>query len=123
MTTEDKYFDLQTTGVGYLRKVDDHEPPTITIAALRGRTGDVQYTHFECGVVGSKAQATVKELRGAVDDGLRVLIGFTLSDLHLELSTYQGGERDGQTKARLKGRLLRISYTKVEGQPFIPNAA
>ncbi len=126
---DEKYFDLQTTGVGYLRKVEDVKPDEgspyveVTIAALRGRTGQIQYTHFECSVVGSKAQATINELRSAVEGDLKVLVGFTISNLHLELGTYQGGERDGQIKARLKGRLLRISYAKVDGQPFISNKA
>ena len=91
--------------------------------ALRGRTGQVQYTHFECNVVGSKAQATIRELRGAVEGELKVLVGFTISNLHLELDTYKGGERDGQILARLKGRLLRISYAKVDGQPFMAGQA
>lgn len=124
--TQDKYFDLQTTGVGDLVRVQEPKPEaggssllTVTIAALRGRTGQIQYTYFECDVVGSKAQAMVRELQSAVEGGLKVLVGFTLSNLHLELGTYQGGERDGQVKARLKGRLLRISYAKVDGQPFV----
>ena len=125
MSKDEKYFDLQTTGVGYLSRVREVTPEqgspflAVTIGALRGRTGQVQYTHFECSVVGSKAQATVRELQSAVEGQLKVLIGFTLSNLSAESFTFQSGEQAGQPGVRLKARLLRISYAKVDGQPFI----
>lgn len=120
-----KYFDLHTTGIGYLSRVREVTPEGgdpflgITIAALRGSVGNVQYTHFECSVSGRKAQATVRELRSAVEGKLKVLIGFTLSNLHAESFTYQNGDKAGQPGVRLKARLLRIAYVKVDGQPFI----
>lgn len=120
-----KYFDLHTTGIGYLSRVREvtQEGGTsflgVTIAALRGSVGNVQYTHFECSVSGRKAQTTVRELQSAVEGNLKVLIGFTLSNLHAESFTFQNGDRAGQTGIRLKARLLRVSYAKVDGQPFI----
>ena len=115
-----------TTCIGYLQSIrevgPEDNPPApmvVVIAALRGRLGDVQYTHFECDVTGRKAQATLRELKSAVEGKLKVLIGFTLSNLHAEPFTFEGGEKDGQTSVRLKARLLRISYAKVEGQPFM----
>ena len=120
-----KYFDLHTTGVGYLSRVREVTPEGgtpflgVTIAALRGSVGNVQYTHFECSVSGRKAQATVRELQAAVEGKLKVLIGFTLSNLHAESFTFQNGDRAGQAGVRLKARLLRVAYAKVDGQPFI----
>ncbi|MXY15154.1 MAG: DUF3577 domain-containing protein [Proteobacteria bacterium] len=125
MNDESKYFDLHTTGVGYLQRVQEVEPEdgspylSVTIAALRGRSGAMQYTHFECAVIGSKAQATVRELQCAVEGKLKVLIGFTISNLAAETFAYEGGELNGQRAVRLNGRLLRISYAKVDGQPFV----
>ncbi len=120
-----KYFDLHTTGVGYLNRVREVTPEEgspflcVTIAALRGSTGNVRYTHFECTVTGRKAQATVRELQSAVEGRLKVLIGFTLSNLNAESFTFKNGDKTGQPGVRLKARLLRISYAKVDGQPFI----
>ncbi len=120
-----KYFDLQTTGVGYLNRIREVNPEkgspflSVNIAALRGSTDKVQYTHFECSVVGSKAQATVRELQSAVEGGLKVIIGFTLSNVHGESFIFKNGEQAGQPGVSLKARLLRISYAKVDGQPFI----
>ena len=121
----EKYFDLHTTGVGYLNRVREVTPEggtpflAVNIAALRGSTDNVQYTHFECSVAGSKAQATVRELQSAVEGQLKVLIGFTLSNVHGEPFTYKNGDKAGQPGVSLKARLLRISYAKVDGQPFV----
>ena len=120
-----KYFDLHATGIGYLNRVREVTPEkgtpflSVIIAALRGSVDDVQYTQFECSVAGRKAQATVRELQSAVEGGLKVLIGFTLSNVHGESFTYKSGEKTGQPGVSLKARLLRISYAKVDGQPFI----
>ena len=120
-----KYFDLHTTGIGYLNRVREVTPEkgvpflSVIIAALRGSVDDVQYTQFECSVAGRKAQATVRELQSAVEGGLKVLIGFTLSNVHGEPFTYKNGEKAGQPGVSLKARLLRIAYAKVDGQPFI----
>ncbi len=120
-----KYFDLHTTGIGYLSRVREVTPEEgtpflgVTISALRGSVGNVQYTHFECSVSGRKAQETVRELRSAVEGKLKVLIGFTLSNLHAESFTFRNGDRAGQPGVNLKARLLRISYAKVDGQPFM----
>ena len=59
MSNDDtKYFDLYTTGIGYLNRVREVTPKegspfwSVTIAALRGSVDDVQYTYFECRVSG-----------------------------------------------------------------------
>ena len=120
-----KYFDLHTTGVGYLNRVREVTPEegspflSVIIAALRGSTDDVQYTQFECSVAGKKAQATVRELQSAVEGGLKVIVGFTLSNVHGEPFIYKNGEKAGQPGVSLKARLLRIAYAKVDGQPFV----
>ena len=49
---------------------------------------------------------------------LKVLLGFTLSDLTGEAFTYKQGERAGTLGVSMKARLLRIVWAKVDGQPF-----
>ncbi|MEN8132992.1 MAG: DUF3577 domain-containing protein, partial [Pseudomonadota bacterium] len=81
-----KYFDLHTTGIGYLNRVREVTPKegtpflSVTIAALRGSVDNAQYTHFECHVSGKQAQELVRQLKPAVEGNSKVLIGFTLSD-------------------------------------------
>jgi hypothetical protein len=124
-TNETKqYFDLHTQGIGYLNRVREVTPKegtpflSVTIAALRGSVDNAQYTHFECHVSGKQAQQLVRQLKPAVEGSLKVLIGFTLSDLFAESFTFKNGDKAGQTGISLKARLLRIAWAKVDGQPF-----
>lgn len=119
-----KYFDLHTTGIGYVNRVREVTPKegspflSVTIAALRGSVDNVQYTHFECRVSGKQAQKVLREVEPAVEGKLKVLIGFTLSDLYGEAFTFKHGDKAGETGISLKARLLRVSWAKVDGQPF-----
>jgi CRISPR/Cas system-associated endoribonuclease Cas2 len=124
-TNESKqYFDLHTTGIGYLNHVREVTPKegtpflSVTIAALRGSVDNAQYTHFECRVSGKQAQELVRQLKPAVEGKSKVLIGFTLSDLYAEVFTFKSGDKAGDTGISLKARLLRIAWAKVDGQPF-----
>ena len=119
-----KYFDLHTTGIGYLNRVREVTPKegtpflSVTIAALRGSVDNAQYTHFECRVSGRQAQDVVRQVQPAIEGKLKVLIGFTLSDLFAESFTFKSGDKAGETGISLKARLLRIAWAKVDGQPF-----
>jgi hypothetical protein len=119
-----KYFDLYTTGIGYLNRVREVTPKegtpfwSVTIAALRGSVNDAQYTRFECRVSGKQAQELVRQLQPAVEGKLKVLVGFTLSDLFAESFTFQNGDKAGETGISLKARLLRVSWAKVDGESF-----
>ena len=83
---ETKYFDLYTTGIGYLsrvREVTNSEGNPflgITIAALRGTTDDAQYTHFDCVVSGQQAKDLVQQLQPTVTEDGKVMAGFVLND-------------------------------------------
>ncbi len=117
-----KYFDLHTTGIGYLNRVRQVTPEegtpflAVTIAAIHGCVSNVQHTYFECGVYGEQAQNTVRELQSAVADESKVLIGFTLSDLRADAFTFKQGDKAGETGVNLKARLIKISWAKVDGQ-------
>jgi hypothetical protein len=130
MSNDDtKYFDLYTTGIGYLNRVREVTPKegspfwSVTIAALRGSVDDAQYTYFECRVSGQQAQKLVQQLKPAVEGKLKVLVGFTLSDLYGEPFFYKTGDRAGETGVSLKARLLRVGWAKVDGQPFYKDQA
>jgi CRISPR/Cas system-associated endoribonuclease Cas2 len=130
MSNDDtKYFDLYTTGIGYLNRVREVAPKegspfwSVTIAALRGSVDDVQYPYFECRVSGQQAQKLVQQLKQPVEGELKVLIGFTLSDMFAEAFTYKNGDKAGETGVSLKARLLRVGWAKVDGQPFYKEQA
>lgn len=124
MTTNEnsKYFDLHTTGIGYLNRVREVTPEqgtpflAVTIAAIHGSVSDVQHTYFECGVYGEQAQNTVRELMPAVEGESKVLIGFTLSNLSADSFTFKQGDKAGQTGVNLKARLIKIAWAKIDGQ-------
>lgn len=117
-----KYFDLHTTGIGYLNRVREVTPKegapflAVTIAAIHGSVSKVQHTYFECGVYGEQAQSIVRELKDAVEGESKVLIGFTLSDLKADAFTFKQGDKAGQTGVNLKARLIKIAWVKVDGQ-------
>jgi len=121
---ESKYFDLHTTGIGYLNRVREVTPKegkpflSITLSALRGSVDNAQYTHFECHVSGKQAQEIVRQLKPSVEGKKKVLIGFTLSDLYAESFIYKKGDKAGESGVSLKARLLCLSWAKVNGQPF-----
>ena len=123
-----KYFDLHTTGLGYLHRAREVTPPhgepflAVVIAALHGNAENVEYTHFDCRVSGREAQTTIRALMPLIEDERKVLVGFRISDLFAEPFTYERGEKQGQTGVSLKARVLKISWARVDGTPFVLDA-
>jgi hypothetical protein len=120
-TTEQKYFDLHITGVGYLNR--PREVPlkrgtflAVEIAALRGKADEVEYTRFDCRVSGTEAQELIRKYKADVEAEKKVLVGFKIGDLYPTTFVYDKGERKGQTGVSLKSHLLRITFIKVDGQ-------
>ena len=128
MNSNEKYFDLHTTGIGYLNRVREVTPKegspflAVTIAAIHGSVANVQHTYFECGVYGDDAKRIVRELKAAVEDESKVLIGFTLSNLKADAFTFQQGDKAGQPGVNLKARLIKVAWAKVNGQPVVTGA-
>ena len=120
--SQTKYFDLHTTGIGYLNRIRIIKPQrsdefvAADIAALHGSADDVQYTRFDCRVVGKEAQLIVRRVTADVENDRRVLVGFKLSDLYAETFIYKNGERAGEIGISLKARLIRIAWVKVDGE-------
>ncbi|MEM1402979.1 MAG: DUF3577 domain-containing protein [Pseudomonadota bacterium] len=128
-TSETKYFDLYTTGIGYLSRVREITNTkgnpflSITLAALRGNADDAQYTHFDCVVSGQQAKDLVRQLQPAVDGDCKVLVGFLLNDLYGQPFVFQNGDKAGEAGVNLKARLLRIEWAKVDGKPVYTRRA
>ena len=120
--SETKYFDLYTTGIGYLSRVREITNTkgnpflSITLAALRGNADDAHYTHLDCVVSGQQAKDLVRQLQPAVDGDCKVLVGFLLNDLYGQPFVFQNGDKAGDAGVNLKARLLRIEWAKVDGK-------
>ncbi len=121
-TTEAQYFDLHTTGVGYLNRVREVKPRkgnpfmAVTVGALKGAADSVEYTYIDCNVVGEEADKLIRRCQQAVEAEKKVLIGFRIGDIWPDVFTYQKGPKQGQTGVSLKGRLLYVGWIKVDGE-------
>ncbi|MBK8107008.1 MAG: DUF3577 domain-containing protein [Betaproteobacteria bacterium] len=129
-SSQPSYFNLHVEGVGYLNRVRTVKPKkgqeflACTVAALRGSDSDVSYTKFDCRVSGADAQAIVKRLEDDVAAEKAVIIGFRIADIYPEMFTFEKGDRKGQPGVSIKGRLLRIKFAKVNGEPIdVPQPA
>ena len=117
------YFNLHVEGVGYLNRIRTVKPKkgqeflACTVSAMRGSTADLGYTKFDCKVSGADAQRIVKLLETDVADEKPVLIGFRIGDIYPEIFTFAKGEKEGQQGVSIKGRLLRVKFAKVNGEP------
>lgn len=118
---EAKYFDLHTTGIGYLNRIREvpirrGEPfLAVTVAALHGAADSVEYSYIDCKVVGAQAEKLVRRCKEAVEAKKKVLISFRIGDIWADPFIHQKGEKQGKPDASLKGRLLFISWIKVDG--------
>lgn len=121
LSLEAHFFDLHTSGVGYLNRVREvtvrKGKPFMAcdVQALRGDSDDVEYTRFDCKVTGGEAEKLIRKCQKAVTEKRKVLIGFRIGDIYTELFTYTSGDKNGQPGVSLKGRLLFISFIKIDG--------
>lgn len=118
--TTAQYFNLHTSGVGYLSRIREVKPKkgdaflACKVSALCGAPnadGKVEYRVFDCRVSGAEAEKLVRRCMDAVEAEKKVLIGFNIGDIYPDLY-----ESNGETKVMMKGRLLRIDWIKVDGQ-------
>jgi len=119
---EKSYFDLHTSGLGYLHRIREVKPKkgapflACDIAALNGSTEDPSYVWFDTRVSGNEAQQLVRRYEDAVNARQKVLISFRLGDLWTDIFTYSKGKRAGEQGVSIKARLLYIGWVKVDGQ-------
>ncbi|MGQ0701400.1 MAG: STY4534 family ICE replication protein [Panacagrimonas sp.] len=116
-----RYFDLHTTGVGYLSRVREVKVKKggafvcVDISALRGTSDSVEYTRFDCRVSGEEVLKVINQLRADIEAKKKVLVGFKVGDLYAETFVYEKGDKAGQTGISLKAHLLRLTFAKVDG--------
>ena len=119
--TVNEYFDLHTTGVGYVNRIREVTPKkgdafmACTIGALRGLKSAVEYSYFDCRVSGAEASKIIKRLEKASKDNKQILIGFKIGDQYSESFVYTSGSKKGETGICTKAHLLYICWVKIDG--------
>ncbi len=115
-SNEKSYFDLHTSGIGYVQRVREvpvrggrRAQPFLacTIAALVGPARDPSYRYFDVKVSGAEAKKLVQRYIGVDDPKQRPLVRFRLGDLWGDAYIRDKGERKGEAAASLKARLLK----------------
>ncbi|ELF6204808.1 TPA: DUF3577 domain-containing protein [Pseudomonas putida] len=115
-SSEKSYFDLHTSGIGYLQRAREvpvkggrRAQPFLacTIAALVGSAKDPSIRYFDVKVSGTEAKKLVQSYVGVDDPKQRPLVRFLLGDLWGDAFIRPSGERQGEVAASLKGRLLK----------------
>lgn len=116
-SNEKSYFDLHTSGIGYLQRVREvpvrggrRAQPFLacTIAALVGPANNPTTRYFDLKVSGSDAKEFVLPYIGVDDPRQRPLVRFRFGDLWSDPYIRPSGEHQGEPAASLKGRLLKI---------------
>lgn len=114
-SNEKSYFDLHTSGIGYIQRVREvpvrggrRAQPFLacTIAALVGPAEDPSYRYFDVKVSGADAKLLVQRYIGVDDPKQRPLVRFRLGDLWGDAYIRDKGEHKGQAAASLKAELL-----------------
>ncbi|EOI6865101.1 DUF3577 domain-containing protein [Yersinia enterocolitica] len=123
MTTKPtSYFDLHTTGIGYVNRLREVTPKkgssftACTISAMRGESNAVEYTYIDVRVYNQDAANLLWQYKDALDNKQRVTISFRIGDLYAETFEYKNGERKGEIGISLKGRLIAITSISVNGE-------
>ena len=124
-STSKNYFNLHTTGVGYLSDIREYQPkkgePILScrVSALVGQSDSPEYRFFDMNVIGEEAKKLIGRCREAVAAKKKVLISFVMADMWYDTFTY-GKDSDfhkkGDIGVSLKCRLIRINMIKVNGE-------
>ncbi len=138
---EKKYFDIITTGLGYINDVRIVDPKNfggkgapylaVRIVALHGEVNQVNYIGYNANVVGSAAidiiqQEILPALQTAEKNGrevrdVKVIASFSVGDAEPKLFHYtkdyaNGKKKKGDIGVTMQGRLLAIKHLKIDGQ-------
>lgn len=127
---EVNYFDLITTGVGYLNRYRSVKPDRgpaykcCTINALVGPSNEVEYREFDVRIVGWQALEALEILAPHVEANKKVLVTFRIGDAKPDSYTFSKVDRKSGTSEQVsrlcnKGRLLQLISAKVDGQEVV----
>lgn len=117
--TSYSYYDLLTTGVGYLDWIKEEQPEQglpfwkVRVSALSGRIGSETRTKIYCTVHGTKTIQWIEKLQEALPYTRNIRISFCIADVDTELYYAQKGKNTGGAGTFLRGRLISINWVTV----------
>jgi hypothetical protein len=130
---QSKYFDLHTSGIGYMSRLRLVQPDktkgqkfkpfwSVSIGAICGEESDVKYVKFDLNIKGDQAKQAMTVLKPYLIDekgkslDRKVLVGFRVGDAIPEAYTVtpQGGVPE--LRFAMKGRLLKLTSATVDGE-------
>ncbi|WP_446027538.1 DUF3577 domain-containing protein [Lelliottia amnigena] len=122
--TEKAFFDVHTTGCGFLNRIREVIPKdkrdaflACTIRALTGTSAHPVYRYLDVRIVGTKAQEVIRNHAAAVAAGRPVLLSFRLGDVYPDVFVRTKGIHNGMADACLKGRLLHATVLETSDMP------
>lgn len=123
-TQQAQYFNLHTTGIGYLNSIREVAPKkgnpflSCNIAALTGESSSPEYRYFNVNVAGEDSNKLIRRCQQAVESKKKVLISFVIADLCVDSFIYDKDSdyhKKGDVGVMLKGRLIRIKSITIDG--------
>lgn len=134
-TTASNYFDLHTSGLGYMNRLRLVRPDksrgqkfspfwAVSISAITGDGDDVKYVNYDVTIKGEQAKEALNVLKPFLIDDKgqpvktnKVLVGFRIGDALPDIYMVKGKD-PGTEEPRvcMKGRLLKLTSAKVNGE-------
>jgi Protein of unknown function (DUF3577) len=118
------YIDLQTSGIGYLSRIRTvtvrKGKPFVacSINAMHGEKGTdegITYVPFDVKAVNAEVEGVLRTLETAANSKDKVvMVRFRVGDFYPDSYTIAGGDRAGEMRIVLKGRLLFITHAWVK---------
>ena len=123
-TQKQTFFNLHTSGIGYINDISIVETKggeivACRIAALVGPSDKAEYRYFDMNAVGDETASLIRRCKDAVDAKKKVLVSFVMADMRVETFTYKSDSqyhKKGDTGVSLKGRLIQIKSIKIDGE-------
>ena len=123
-TQKQTFFNLHTSGIGYINDIRIVETKggdivACRIAALVGPSDKPEYRYFDMNAVGDETESLIRRCKDAVDAKKKVLVSFVMADMWVETFTYKSDSqyhKKGDTGVSLKGRLIQIKSIKIDGE-------
>lgn len=134
VSTQANFFNLHLSGVGYINRIRWVNPSgrqgrraepflACSIAALRGKADEPDYTYLDLKVSGEEAIQMVDRLGEDVEAQRKVFVSFRVGDIYphiydREVKDRQSGRKTGEweTASLIKGRLLAINSITIDGE-------
>ena len=120
-TNENTYFDLHTSGIGYLNRARVVKPSSgkrfkpftaVSISALFGSSEDIQYSRYDVTCVTDDTAALIQQYRDEINnESSKVICQFVISDSYAEPFK----TKEDELRSVNKGRLLAIRFIKIDG--------